>query len=138
MLVSLAPYSFRLRLHTTHRTVDHTSPVQHAHGTLDFNGEVNVSRRINNVDTMLGASQIHPLPEAGHGGGSNGDATLLLLLHPVGSRCTIMHFTNLMGYTHIKTDPFRGCCLACITVSNDANIAITLNGGFATIGRVNV
>src|SRR5690606_28150781 len=135
MFVGLAPYRLGLGLNTAHRTINHACAIQYAHGTLNLNGEVHVARGINDIDAMLRAGYIHAPPETGHGRGGNGDSALLLLLHPVGSRCAIMHFTNLMGYTRIKKDTFRGCCLACINVCTDADIAITLNGSFASHGN---
>src|SRR5690606_31712041 len=43
VLVGLTPNGFRLRLHATHGAINHHGAVEHAHGTLNFNGEVHVS-----------------------------------------------------------------------------------------------
>ena len=53
VLVGLTPNSFGLRLNTTHGTVNHASAIQHAHGTLHFNREVDVSGGVNDVDAVL-------------------------------------------------------------------------------------
>ena len=53
VLVSLTPNGFRLGLHATYSTVDHASAVKYAHGTLNFNGEVNVSGGVDDVDAVL-------------------------------------------------------------------------------------
>jgi hypothetical protein len=48
--VSLTPYGFRLRLNTSVR-VQHTNrAIKHRQRTLNFNGEVNVARGINDVE----------------------------------------------------------------------------------------
>ena len=65
VLVGLTPYSFGLRLNTTHRAVNHASAVKHAHGTLNFNSEVNVAGGINDVDTVFGVIARHTTPESG-------------------------------------------------------------------------
>src|SRR5690606_8894319 len=53
VLVGLTPYGFRLGLNATHGAVHHAGAVEHTHGTLDFNGEVNVSRGVDDVDAVL-------------------------------------------------------------------------------------
>jgi hypothetical protein len=70
---------------------------------------------------------IHPLPETGHSSRSNGDTTLLLLLHPVGRRRTIVHFTQLVIDTRVKKDTLGGCRLAGVDVCGDTDIAIALD-----------
>src|SRR5450759_2745638 len=59
-------------------------------GHVDFSGEVDVARRINNVDLDI-------FPLAGRGGGGDGDAALLFLLHPVHDSSAVMHLTDLVG-----------------------------------------
>ena len=109
----LSPDCFRLWLDAGNTTEDSDRAVQHAHGTLNFGGEIHVTRRINDVDAMrhvlerlvnlvftrLGAFL---RPEAGHSGGGNGDATLLFLLHPVGDRVAVIYVTDLMNETSVK------------------------------------
>jgi hypothetical protein len=54
VLVCLTPHGFRLRLHTAHGAIHHASTVKHAHRALDFDGEVDVSRCVDDVDAVLG------------------------------------------------------------------------------------
>src|SRR5690606_306487 len=132
VLVSLTPHSFRLRLHTTNCAIHHASAIKHTHRTLDFNREVHVTRRIDNIDTMLRATQVHPLPETRHSRGRNGDTALLLLLHPVSRRRTVMPLTQLVGHTGVKQNALGSRGLACVDVRGNTNIAVALNRGLAS------
>ena len=67
--------------------------VQNTQRTLNLNSEVNVTRGVDDVDTMavlLEESRIvlglGMAPIAGGSSGSDGDTTLLLLFHPVHRR----------------------------------------------------
>ncbi len=53
ILVRLAPYRFRLRLHARHRVEYGHRAIQHAQRPLDFHRKIHVARRINNVDAVL-------------------------------------------------------------------------------------
>src|SRR5690606_20330829 len=92
------------RLHATDRAIDHAGAVEHPHRALDFDGEVDVPRGVDDVDAMLGLGQVHALPEAGHGRGGDGDAALLLLLHPVGGRSAVVNLAQLVVHTGVEQD----------------------------------
>src|SRR5699024_2219454 len=83
ILVGLAPDGFGLRLNATNRAVHHARAIQDTHGALDFNREVDVTGRVNDVDMVGRIVVIHARPECGRGGRRNRDATLLFLFHPV-------------------------------------------------------
>ena len=89
VLVGLPPHGFRLRLHARDGIEHRHGAVQHAQAALYFGGEVDVARRIDDVD-----GDVAPL--AGGGGRSDGDAALLLLLHPVHDGRAFMHFADLV------------------------------------------
>src|SRR5690606_23757594 len=95
VLVGLAPNRFRLGLDATHRAIDHACAIEHAHRALYFDGEVNVSRGINDVDTVLGIVAGHAAPECRGCRGCNGDATLLVLFHPVHGGSAVRGSTKL-------------------------------------------
>src|SRR5262245_60100776 len=75
VLVSLSPDGLGLRLNTTNGAKDGDRAIQYAKRPFDLSREVNVSRRIDDVDAVV-------VPEAGRGSRCNRDAALLLLLHP--------------------------------------------------------
>src|SRR5690606_2678196 len=105
VLVGLAPYGFRLRLHAAHGAVHHHRTVEHTHGTLHLDGEVHVARGVDDVDAVLVELLRHATPEAGGGRGGNGDTPLLFLLHPVHGGRAVVHLTDFVGDACIEQDP---------------------------------
>src|SRR5207247_7690480 len=90
----LTPDGFGLRLYAGDTTEHGDGTVQHAHGALNFSGEIDVAGGIDDVDPVghvqeglvevrLAGLGLFLGPEAGNGGGSDGDATFPLLFHPV-------------------------------------------------------
>src|SRR5581483_1730684 len=124
VLVSLAPDRLRLRLHTAYCAVHQTCAIEHAHGTLDFDGEVDVTGRVDDVDAVLGIVIVHPFPEAGRGGRGDRDAALALLLHPVHHGGTVMNLADLVRYPGIEQDPLRGRRLTGVDVGTDTDVPI--------------
>src|SRR3546814_3236873 len=100
----LAPHGFGLRLHATDGAIQHAGAVEHAHGALDFDREVDVSGRIDDIDAVLVVLPSHALPERGDGSGRDRDATFLLLLHPVGRRGAVMHLAELVVDARVEQD----------------------------------
>src|SRR5206468_3859638 len=76
VLVRLTPDFFRLRLNSVNRVEHRDSTIKNAEGALHFGSEVHVAGSIDNIDANVA-------PGASGSGGGNGDAALLLLLHPV-------------------------------------------------------
>ena len=83
-------------------------------------------RGINDVDVMI-------LPIASYRCAGNSDATLSLLLHPVGSCFAFMHLTNLMRQSCPVKDALRGSRLAGINVCNDPDITKLTQGDLIMI-----
>ncbi len=127
VLVGLAPHGFGLGLHATHCTIDHAGTIQHAHGALHLDGEVDVPGGIDDVDAMLRQGHVHTLPEAGHGRGRDGDAPLLLLLHPVGRGRTVVHLAELVRLAGVEQDALAGRGLAGIDVRGNPDVAIAFD-----------
>ncbi len=120
ILVGLPPHGFRLRLHTRHGIEHSHGAIQHAQAALYLGGKIDVTRRIDNVD-----GDVAPL--AGGGGRSDGDAALLLLLHPVHDGRAFMHFADLVRAAGVVQDAFRSGGFAGIDVGHDADIPHPLN-----------
>src|SRR5699024_3470131 len=120
IFISLTPYSFRLRLHTTYSTESSNSTVQYAKRTLNFHCKVHVSRSINQVDLIF-VTQI--VPESSRCSRCNCNTAFLPLGHPVHRSSTIMRFTDLMGQTCVKQDTFRSSCFTSIDVSHDTDVS---------------
>ena len=132
VFVGLTPDRFRLRLHAAHGAVHHAGAVQHAHGALDFNREVDVAGGVDDVDAVLREGVVHSLPETGGGSGRDRDATLLLLLHPVHGGSAVVHFTNLVVHAGIKQNALGRCGLAGVDVRRNTNVAVALDGSLAS------
>ena len=118
VLVGLAPHGFRLRLHTRDGVEHGDGAIEDAQRALDFNREVDVAGRVDDVDAVL-------FPETRRRGGRNGDAALLLLLHPVHDGRAFVHFTDLVRDAGIEQDAFGRRGLAGINVGHDADVPRT-------------
>ena len=121
VLLSLAPDRLGLGLDAAAGSQDCNSTVKDAQGALNFHRKVHVTRRINDVDTMI-------LPMAGRSSGRNRNAALLLLNHPVHGGSTIMNLTNLVGNTGVEEDTLSSGRLTGINVSHDTDITSFFKG----------
>src|SRR3546814_6457493 len=104
VLVGLAPHGFGLRLHATNRAQHEHRAVEHAQRTLDLDRDVDVPGSIDDVQAVLRHRLVHAGPERGGRGGRDGDAALLLLLHPVPGGGTVVHFTDLVADAGVEQD----------------------------------
>src|SRR5689334_4145510 len=89
VLVGLPPDRLRLRLHAGHRVEHRDRAVKHPKRALHFDGEVDVARRVDDVDRVV-------QPGGSRRGGRDRDAALLLLRHPVHGGRAIVDFTDLV------------------------------------------
>jgi hypothetical protein len=128
VLVGLAPHGLGLRLHAADGAQHEHRAVEHAQRTLDFDGEVDVPGGVDDVEAVLGHRLVHALPERGGRGGGDGDAALLLLLHPVHGRGAVVHFTDLVADAGVEQDALGRGGLAGVDVGHDAEVAVTLDG----------
>src|SRR5206468_10265837 len=96
--------------------------------------EVGVTRRVDGVGAVAraGVRAGLGLPEGGRGGRRDGDAALLLLLHPVHGRGAVMDFADLMRLAGVVEDALGRRGLAGIDVRHDADVAIVRDGGCAS------
>ncbi len=121
VVVGQAPVGFGLRFHAGHAVEHHDCAVEHAQGAVHFDGEVHVARGVDDVDLLA-------LPEGRHGGGLDGDATLLFLLKVVrrGRRLEILGVVDVddgVLAARVIQDALGGRGLAGIDVGDDANVA---------------
>ena len=95
------------------------SAVQHAQGALNLNGEIDVAGSVDQVDLMTA-------PFTGRCSRGDGDAALLLLLHPVHRRHTFVGLANAMGTAGVIQDAFGRSRLAGVNVGHDADVAYVI------------
>ena len=142
VLGRLAPDGFGLRLHAGHAAEHRHRAVEHAHGALDFGGEIHVAGSVNDVDAMGDAEKrlVQPglarlglllRPVARHGGGGDRDAAFALLLHPVGHRVAVVHVADLVDEAGVKEDALGRGGLARVNVRRDADVTRAFEGVFA-------
>ena len=99
--------------------------VEHAERTLHLEREVDVARGVDDVDAVI-------LPRAGGRRGGDGDAALLLLLHPVHGGGALVHLADLVGLAGVVEDALGRGGLAGVDVRHDADVAVVLEGNLAT------
>src|SRR3712207_4808082 len=134
--ISLTPYILRLRLYTTLCVEDADCAVEDTQGTLNLYGEVYVSRGIDDVDavllgTLLQLRLLLKSPVAGRSCGSDGDTSLLLLLHPVHGSSTFVGLTDLVVNTSVIQDTLGQCGLTSIDMSHNSDISGSLKWVFS-------
>ena len=120
VLVALAPDRLGLRLDALVGVEHDDGAVEHAQRTLYLDGEVDVAGRVDDVEALF-------IPERGGRGRRNGDAALLLLLHPIHRRGAFVHLADLMALAGIIEDPLGRRRLPGIDVRHDAEIAVVLD-----------
>ena len=138
VLVRLAPDSLGLGLNAALRGQNGDRTVQNAQRALDLDGEVDVARGVDDVDTMTAllvgdgiVLQLGVAPVAGGCSGGDGDTTLLLLHHPVHGSGAFVHLADLMGDAGVVQNALGGGGLAGIDVRHDADISGHLKRNFS-------
>src|SRR5205085_1423871 len=103
-----------------HRTVEHTQR------SLYLDRKIDVSRRVDDVDAVLG-----PVagPESSGRGRGNGDAALLLLLHPIHRRGAFVHLTDFVGLAGVVEYALGHSRLPGIDVGHDADVTVMVERG---------
>src|SRR5699024_3261674 len=100
ILFSLTPDGFRLRLYTGVGVEQCNSTVENAQRTLDFDGEVDVAGRVDDVEAA--GLAVTALPEGRGGSGRDSNSAFLLLLHPVHGRRAIVRFADLVVLARVE------------------------------------
>jgi hypothetical protein len=116
--ICLPPDRFGLGLHTMDSIEHHHTAVQHPQAALHFGGEIDMSRRIDDVNAMVP-------PEGSDRRRGYRDASLTFLFHPIGDGSAIIDRSDPVGFSCIEQDPLGSGSLPGVNVGNNPNIAIT-------------
>ena len=124
----LTIHRIRLRLHAGHATKHHDGAVEHAQRAFNFDGEVNVSRGVDDVDVVLGdaAFRLRTDPFAERRSRLNRDAALALEFHRVhlGANAVFaLHFVNGVNTAGVKKDALGQRGFATVDVRRNADVA---------------
>jgi hypothetical protein len=114
--IRLAPNSLRLWFDSVHAVKDGDSTVKDTQGAFNLDREVNVTGSIYYVYAIF-------FPKGGGRGGSDCDAALLLLLHPIHDSIAFMDLTHPMRFASIIENPLCRGSLAGIYVGHDADVS---------------
>ena len=115
VLVRLPPNRLGLGLDSTDSAQEHHRPVQDPQRPLDFGREINVSGRVDDVDSMV-------VPVTGGGGRGDRYATFLLLSHPIHDGRTLVDLAYLVGDAGVVEDTLRRGRLPGVDVGHDADV----------------
>ena len=119
VFVGLPPDGLRLGLDAGDRVEYRDGPVEHPQAALDLDREIDVARRVDDVDAMV-------LPKAGGRGRGDRNAALLLLRHPIHRRGAFVHLAHLIGAAGVIEDALGGGCLTGIDMRHDADVSVSL------------
>ena len=121
VLLGLPPDLLGLRLDTGD-TVEHgNGTVEHAQRALHLDGEVDVTRGVDDVDLVT-------LPRRRRGGGGDGDPPLLLLVHPVHDGGALVDLADLVRDAGVEQDALGRGGLARVDVRHDPDVADLVQG----------
>ena len=116
VLVGLAPDRLGLRLDPGDGVEERDRAVQDAEVPLHLDGEVDVPRRVEDVDAVV-------VPIARGRRRGDRDAALLLLLHPVHDGSALVDLAHLVSAARVVEDSLCGRRLTGIDVGDDADVA---------------
>ena len=122
----LAPHGLGLRLDACDGVENGDSTVEDAQGALYLGREVDVAWGVDDLDAVALAAL---LPVAGGCSGGDGNAALLLLLHPVHGRSAVVNLADLVGLAGVVEDALGRGGLAGIDVGHDADVASVFKWG---------
>ena len=115
----LAVHGDRLRLDTAHRTEHENRPVKNAQRTFHLDGEIDVSRRIDDVDRMIFPGDVRCRR-------GDRDPSFTFEIHGIhGGADTVfaLYFVNGVNLLAVIQDTFRQGCLSGVNMGADTDIA---------------
>src|SRR5690606_24091812 len=128
VLLSLTPHGFGLRLDAGDTVERGDRAVEDAQRTLHLDGEVDVTGGVDDVEAVLFTLAVVGAPEGRGRRRGDGDAALLLLLHPVHRRGAVVHLADLVRLAGVVEDALGRGGLAGVDMRHDTEVAVALDG----------
>ena len=124
ILVRLTPHGFGLRFNSRNSVEYSHGAVENAKRSLHFDGEVDVSRSVDEVQTLA-------LPKTSRRGRGNRNSALALLRHPVHGCFTFVNFTDLVLAAGVKQNALGDRRLTCVDVRDNPEVSGIFDGIFS-------
>ena len=121
VVISLSPNCFCLRFYAAFCVQYANSAVQYTQGTFYFNCEVNVTRCIDDVDSVV-------IPLACCSSGSDCNTSFLFLFHPVHCCITFVCVTDFVITACVEQNTFCQSCFTSVDVRHDTNVSGSFQG----------
>jgi hypothetical protein len=115
VLVGLAPHGLGLRLDAAHGAENRHGAVQNPERTLNLDGEIHMTGRIDDVDPVVA-------PQTSRSRGSDRNATFLLLDHPIHGRGALVDLADFVVVPRVIYVPLGGGRISRFDVCPDADI----------------
>ncbi len=116
-IVGVAPVGFGLGFDAAGAAEHADAAVEHLERAVDLDGEVHVAGGVDDVELVV-------LPEAGGGGGLDGDAALGFLLHEVHGGGAVVNLADLVDLAGELENALGGGRFARIDVGENADVAV--------------
>ena len=113
---AMPPDRLGLGLDARHGAEHGHRAIQHAQAALHFRSEVNVARRVYDVDAVV-------FPLTRRSGGSDGYTALPFLLHVIHGSRTVMNLAHAVHPAGVVQDTFGDGGLAGINVGHNPDVA---------------
>ena len=130
VLVGLAPDGLRLGFHAAHGAEDGDGAVEHTERTLHLDGEIDMTR---SVDDVVLIAVVMPIPVHGGGGGGDSDAAFLFLHHPVHSGRALVGLAELVVLSGIEKNTLGRRRLSGVDVGHYADVACVVEVGHCSL-----
>ncbi len=116
-IVCVAPVRFRLWLNAAGATEDADAAVENLEGAVNFDGEVDVSWGVDDVELVA-------FPEAGGSGRLDRDAAFCFLFHEVHGGCAVVDLTDFVDFAGELENAFGGGRFTGVNVGENADVAV--------------
>jgi len=119
IFIRLPPDGFALGFDSFSCGEDNDSAVEYAERAFDFGGEVNMSRRVDQIKSMF-------FPIEGNAGGLNGDASFLFFGIVVGNGGALVDHSDFVYEVGVEEHPFGNGRFSCVDVGDNADVSDVL------------